>query len=114
MHFYYKIVDNMVASTKCFLLFYLICFVSIVFFGEFVENGEAFAQEEETQKCIEFIDPKTAEELKVLRICLKKLNFESGFGKSAQVIKRSYEGSLKLIEKLNMNTDNKSSTQLQE
>ena len=60
-------------SVPCFLNFLFICSVSVVFFGEFVENGRAFAQEEEPQKCIKLIDPTTVSELQELRVCLKKL-----------------------------------------
>jgi hypothetical protein len=55
--------DSSVVSVPCFLNFLFICSVSVVFFGEFVENGSAFAQEEEPQKCIKLIDPATVSEL---------------------------------------------------
>jgi hypothetical protein len=88
--------------------------VSVVFFGEFVENGKAFAQEEEPQKCIKLKDPTTIPELQEFRVCLKKLTRESGGEKSIQIIKRSYEGSLKLTDKLNIKSDNKTSKKITE
>jgi hypothetical protein len=90
------------------------CSVSVVFFGEFVENGEAFAQEEEPQKCIKLKDPTTVPELLEFRVCLKKLTRERGVEKSVQIIKRSYEGSLKLTDKLNLKSDNKTSKKIPE
>ena len=90
------------------------CSVSVVFFGEFVENGKAFAQEEEPQKCIILKDPTTIPELQEFRVCLKKLTRERQGEKSFKLTKRSYEGSLKLTDKLNMKTDNKTSKKIPE
>jgi hypothetical protein len=67
--------------------------VSVVFFGE---------------------DPTTISELQELRVCLKKLNRERKDGNVIKTIKRSYEGSLILMEKLTMKSDNKSSKKLPE
>jgi len=114
IHSFYSIADRTADSTLRILPIYLICLVCVVFFGKFVENGKAFAQEEAPQKCVELIDPNTVEELKELRICLKKLNIERGVGRGSQIIKRSYEGSLNLMEKINMSTDKKSSKKLTE
>ena len=86
--------------------------MSVVFFGEFVENGKAFGQEEEPQKCIKLKDPTTIPELQEFRVCLKKLTRESDGEKSFKIIKRSYEGSLKLTDKLNMKSDNKTSKKI--
>ena len=90
------------------------CSVSVVFFGEFVENGKAFAQEEEPQKCIILKDPTTIPELQEFRVCLKKLTRERQGEKSFKLTKRSYEGSLKLTDKLNMKSDNKTSKKILE
>ena len=90
IHSFYSIADRTADSTLRILPIYLICLVCVVFFGKFVENGKAFAQEEAPQKCVELIDPNTVEELKELRICLKKLNIERGVGRGSQIIKRSY------------------------
>ena len=90
------------------------CSVSVVFFGEFVENGKAFAQEEESQKCIKLKDPTTIPELQEFRVCLKKLTRERDAEKSFKITKRSYEGSLKLTDKLNMKSDNKTSKKITE
>ena len=79
-----------------------------------MENGRAFAQEEEPQKCLKLKDPTTVSELQELRVCLKKLKFERAVENGTQTIKKSYEGSLKLTEKLNMMSDNKSSKKLPE
>ena len=114
MRKFIRIMDSSVVSVPCFLNFLFICSVSVVFFGEFVENGRAFAQEEEPQKCIKLIDPTTVSELQDLRVCLKKLARERKDGNENKTIKRSYEGSLKLIEKLTMKSDNKSSKNLPE
>ncbi|MDP7439770.1 MAG: hypothetical protein QGI53_10030 [SAR324 cluster bacterium] len=114
MRIFIRIMDSSVVSVLCFLNFLFICSVSVVFFGEFVENGRAFAQEEEPQKCIKLIDPTTVSELQELRVCLKKLARERKDGNENKTIKRSYEGSLKLIEKLTMKSDNKSSKNLPE
>ena len=70
IHSFYSIADRTADSTLRILPIYLICLVCVVFFGKFVENGKAFAQEEAPQKCVELIDPNTVEELKELRICL--------------------------------------------
>jgi len=53
-------------------------------------------------------------ELQELRVCLKKLNRERKDGNVIKTIKRSYEGSLILMEKLTMKSDNKSSKKLPE
>ena len=91
-----------------------LCSVSVVFFGEFVENRKAIAQEEEPQKCIRLKDPTTIPELQEFRVCLKKLTRERDGEKSFKIIKRSYEGSLKLTDKLNMKSDNKTSKKIPE
>ena len=114
MRTFIRIMDSSVVSVPCFLNFLFICSVSVVFFGEFVENKMAFAQEEELQKCIKLIDPTTVSELQELRVCLKKLARERKDGNENKTIQRSYEGSLKLIEKLTMKSDNKSSKNLPE
>ena len=111
---FYKIEGDGLVFFQRFLNILLIFSVSVVFFGEFVENGRAFAQEEEPQKCIKLIDPTTVSELQELRVCLKKLARERKDGNENKTIKRSYEGSLKLIEKLTMKSDNKSSKNLPE
>ena len=102
------------ASVLSLLNFIWICSVSVVFFGEFVENGKAFAEDEKPQKCIKLKDPTTVPELQEFRVCLNKLTRERGGEKSVQIIKRSYEGSLKLTDKLNMNPDNKTSKKIPE
>ena len=98
-------------SVSVLSLLNIICFcsVSVVFFDEFVENGKALAQEEEPQKCIKLNDPTTIADLQKLRVCLKKLTRESNGEKNLKITKKSYEGSLKLIDKLNMKSDNKTS-----
>ena len=90
------------------------CSVSVVFFGEFVENGKAFAQEEEPQKCIKLKDPTTIPELQEFRVCLNKLTRERDSEKSFKITKRSYEGSLELTVQLNMKSDNKTSKKILE
>ena len=105
----FRMSDRTSVSVLSLLNIILFCSVSVVFFGEFVENGKAFAQEEEPQKCLKLKDPITVPELQEFRICLKKLTRERGGEKSLQIIKRSYEGSLKLTDKLNMKSDNKTS-----
>ena len=97
---------------QCFLNILLIFSVSVVFFGENVENVKVFAQGEEFQKCENLKDPSNVSELQKFRFCLKELNLERGGQKEIQIIKRSYKGSLELTEKLNMISDNKSSTKL--
>tara|TARA_B110000263_G_scaffold34971_1_gene26730 strand:- start:481 stop:765 length:285 start_codon:yes stop_codon:yes gene_type:complete len=92
----------------------MFCSVSVVFFGEFVENRKAIAQEEEPQKCIRLKDPTTIPELQEFRVCLKKLTRERDGEKSFKITKRSYEGSLKLTDKLNMKSDNKTSKKIPE
>ena len=91
------------------LNFICVCLVSVVFFGEFVENGKAFAQEEEQQKCITLNNPTTVSELQELRVCLIKLTREREVENSLKITKRSYEGSMKLTNKLNLKSDNKTS-----
>jgi hypothetical protein len=114
MQKYFRIANSSLVYVLSFLTILLICSVSVVFFGEFVENGRAFAQEEEPQKCIKLKDPTTVSELQELRVCLKKLNRERKDGNVIKTIKRSYEGSLILMEKLTMKSDNKSSKKLPE
>ena len=114
MRIYFRIEDNSLVSVQRFLNFLLICSVSVVFFGEFVENEKAFAQEEEPQKCVKLKDPTTVSELQEFRVCLKELSLERESEKEIRIIKRSYEGSLDLTEKLNMKSDNKSSKKLTE
>ena len=110
----FRMSDSTSVSVLSLLNIIWFCSVSVVFFGEFVENGKAFAQEEEPQKCIKLKDPITVPELQEFRVCLKKLNRERRDEKSVQIIKRSYEGSLKLTDKLNMKSDNKTSKKIGE
>ena len=102
------------ASVLGLLNFIWICSVSVVFFGEFVENGKVLAQEEEQQKCIKLNNPTTIPELQDFHVCLKKLTREREAKNSLKNIKRSYEGSLKLTEKLNFKSDNKTSKKISE
>ena len=97
-----------------FFFFCLICLVSIVFLGEFVENDGVLAQEKQTLKCPELSNPNTSEELKELRDCLQKIKFEIQSGRRMQKIQRSYEGSLELVKQLNLVMDNKTSKQITE
>ena len=90
------------------------CSVSVVFFGEFVENRKAFAQDEEPHKCIKLKNPTTIPELQKFRVCLNKITRERDGEKSFKIIKRSYEGSLKLTDKLNMKSDNKTPKKITE
>ena len=97
-----------------FFFFCLICLVSIVFLGEFVENDGVLAQEKQTLKCPELSNPNSLEELKELRDCLQKIKFEIQSGRRIQKIQRSYEGSLELVKNLNLVMDNKTSKQITE
>ena len=97
-----------------FFFFFLICLVSIVFLGEFVENDGVMAQEQQTLKCQELSNPNSSEELKELRDCLQKIKFEIQNGRRIQKIQRSYEGSLELVKNLNLVMDNKTSKQITE
>ena len=97
-----------------FFSFCLICLVSVVFLGEFVENDRVLAQEKQTLKCPELSNPNSSEELKELRDCLQREKFEIQSGRRMQKIQRSYEGSLELVKKLNMVMDNKTSKQITE
>ena len=90
------------------------CSVSVVFFGEFVENGEVLAQEKDQQKCIKLKDSTTIQELQEFKVCLKKLTREREAEKRLKITKRSYEGSLKLTDKLNLKSDNKTSKKVPE
>ena len=110
----FRMSDRTSVSVLSLLNIIWFCSVSVVFFGEFVENGKAFAQEEAPQKCIKLKDPTTIPELQEFRVCLKKLTREKGGEKSVQIIKRSYEASLKLTDKLNMKSDNKTSKKIPE
>ena len=100
MRQFIRIMDSSLVSVLYFFNFSFICSVSVVFFGEFVENERAFAQEQEPQKCIKLIDPKTISELQELRVCLKKLARQQKDGDEIKNIKRSYLGSVKLMEKI--------------
>ena len=97
-----------------FFSFCLICLVSIVFLGEFVENDGVLAQEKQTLKCPELSNPNSSEELKELRDCLQNIKFEIQNGRRIQKIQRSYEGSLELVKQLNLVMDNKTSKQISE
>ena len=110
----FSISDRTSDSVLSLLNIIWFCSVSVVFFGEFVENREAFAQDEEPQKCIKLKDPTTIPELQEFRVCLKELTRERNSEKSSKIIKRSYEGSLKLTDKLNMKSDNKTSKKILE
>ena len=96
------------------LIFIWICSVSVVFFGEFVDNSSVVAQEKVQQKCIKLKDPTTIPELQQLRVCLKKLTREREGEKSLKITKSSYEGSLKLTDKLNLKSDNKNTKKVPE
>ena len=95
-----------------FFFFCLICLVSVVFLGEFVENDGVLAQEKQTLKCPELSNPNTSEELKELRDCLQKIEFEIQSGRRMQKIQRSYEGSLELVKQIHLVMDNKTSKQI--
>ena len=110
----FRMSDRTSVSVLSLLNIIWFCSVSVVFFGEFVENGKAFAQEEEPQKCIKLKDPTTIPELQEFRVCLKKLTREREGEKSFKITKRSYEGSLKLTDTLNMKSDNKTSKKIPE
>ena len=97
-----------------FFSFCLICLVSIVFLGEFVENDGVLAQEKQTLKCPELSNPNSSEELKELRDCLENIKFVKQNGRRIQKIQRSYEGSLELVKQLNFIMDNKTSKQITE
>ena len=97
-----------------FFPFCLICLVSIVFLGEFVENDGVLAQEKQTLKCPELSNPNSSEELKELRDCLQNIKFEIQNGRRIQKIQRSYDGSLELVKQLNLVMDNKTSKQISE
>ena len=97
-----------------FFFICLICLVSIVFLGEFVENDAVLAQEKHILKCQEISNPNSLEELKGLRDCLQKIKFEIKSGRRMQKIQRSYEGSLELVKQLNLVMDNKTSKQINE
>ena len=88
-----------------FFSFCLICLVSVVFLGEFVENDGVLAQEKQTLKCPELSNPNSSEELKELRDCLQNIKFEIQNGRRIQKIQRSYEGSLELVKQLNLVMD---------
>ena len=112
MLIFYRIVGDGIFCFQRFINILLIFSVSVVFFGEYVENVRALAQGEEWKKCEKLKDPSNVKELQEFRFCLKELNHERGGEKELQIIKRSYEGSLELTEKLNMISDNKSSKKL--
>ena len=97
-----------------FFFICLICLVSIVFLGEFVENDGVLAQEKQTLKCPELSNPNSLEELKELRECLQNIKFELQSGRRIQKIQRSYEGSLELVKQLNLVMDKKTSKQISE
>ena len=97
-----------------FFSFCLICLVSVVFLGEFVENDGVLAQEKQTLKCPGISNPNSSEELKKLRDCLQNIKFEIQSGRRIQKIQRSYEGSLELVKQLNLVIDNKTSKQISE
>jgi len=97
-----------------FFSLFLICLVSIVFLGEFVENDGVLAQEKQTLKCPELSKPNSSEELKELRDCLQEIKFEIQSGRRMQKIQWSYEGSLELVKQLNLVMDNKTFKQITE
>jgi len=97
-----------------FFFFCLICLVSIVFLGGFVENDGVLAQEKQTLKCPELSNPNSSEELKEYRDCLQKVKFEIQSGRRMQKIQRSYDGSLELVKQLNLVMDNETSKQITE
>ena len=92
-----------------FFLDILIIFAMIAFFCLVQTNTEkALAEEENYQNCLKLKDPKLVVELKELRVCLEQENRINKGKKRIRIIKRSYEGSLELTEKINMRSDNKS------
>jgi len=97
-----------------FFPFCLICLVSIVFLGEFVENDGVLAQEKQTLTCPGLSNPNSSEELKELRDCLQKIKFEIQSRRRMQKIQRSYDGSMELVKQLNLVMDNETSKQITE
>jgi len=103
-----------ICSEVGFFSFCLICLVSVVFLGEFVENDGVLAQEKQTLKCPGLSNPNSLKELNELRDCLQKIKFEIQSGRRMQKIQRSYEGSLQLVKQINLVMDNKTSKQITE
>ncbi len=60
----------------------------------------AFAQENK-DNCLELIKPKDFNELKKLRLCLKRIKDIQDFEKANKIILNSFEGSKKLTDKFN-------------
>ena len=82
-----------------YLKCYIILIVIIVFFVEFIQNDNTFA-EENYKKCLEFVDANNLDELKKLRLCIKKMKIEKELEKTRIINLNSYKGSVKLTEKL--------------
>ena len=78
--------------------------MSIVFFHEFYKNICASAQEH-SQKCLKLIEPRDLNDLKELRMCIKKIKLLKKDEKTKQIIILSYKGSSNLSEKI-LNWDN--------
>ena len=66
---------------------------------KFIQNDSSYA-EENYINCLEFIDADDLDELKELRLCIKKINIAKELEKTRIIRKNSYDGSLNLTEKL--------------
>ena len=76
MLIFYRIVGDGIVCFRRFINILLIFSVSVVFFGEYVENVRALAQGEEWQKCEKLKDPSTVLELQKFRFCIKKMHLQ--------------------------------------
>ena len=82
--------------TKTKLIFHCsIIFILIVF----LQNKSLLSQES-NENCLELIQPKDINELKELRLCIKKINIAKETEKEKQIIQNSFEGSSKLTERI--------------
>jgi len=66
---------------------------------ESFQNNCVYA-EENTQKCLELIEPRDLNELKLLRMCIEKIKIAKESEKANKNILNSYQGSYNLFEKI--------------
>jgi len=77
----------------------IIFLVLIIFISESFQNNCVYA-EENARNCLELIEPRDLNELKLLRMCIEKVKIAKESERANQIILNSYQGSYNLFEKI--------------
>tara|TARA_Y100001970_G_C14138295_1_gene805623 strand:- start:531 stop:890 length:360 start_codon:yes stop_codon:yes gene_type:complete len=95
-NYFTKIMTNVLSCINFKLFFnHLIIVILLIFF----QNNSVLSQGS-NENCLELIEPKDVNELKKLRLCIKKINNKKEIEKAKQIIQDSFDGSKKLVERI--------------